>query len=222
MTFLPALLVTTVLQSAPHPKLEAVLSALAADETRRESVSCSLVERTVLDELDGKGAPKGKLTREFSFVQSPKGHQRALKAESVEGDVSRLFRQRPKDESERPHPGPFHPSERAHYEYRLEAEEGAKTGVVHFEPKEPHDKRAKGRATVSLESPKLLTLDAEPSKYPVYLDALRMRVHFEKTACGHMPVRVTAQGHGKFLLMRARFRSETELTGHSPAGEGGR
>lgn len=215
MTLLNALLVTTVLQSTPHPRLDAVLSALAKDEARRETSPCHMTERTELEQLDRKGAREGRLLRTYALEQTPEGLRRTMSSESVEGEVSRLLRQRAKQGPEKAQPGPFHASERAHYRYLLEAEEGAARGVLRFEPIEPHEKRSKGHAVVSLDPPLLLELDVEPSKYPVYLDALRMRASFRQTACGQMPVRVKAEGHGKFLMVRARFRTETVHSAHA-------
>lgn len=207
---------TSAAPEAP-PSLDALLDALGEDALRAEKAACTLTERTVVEDLDDKGAPKGKVVREFRVTQREDGPLRALREEQIEGDPSALFTRKPEEQGEKPKPGPFHPSQRSHYRYTLDAAPGAETATLRFVPRKPHADRPKGSAVVDLRGRKLVRLSVEPSKYPAFLDELRMQVTMRDTPCGRQPSHVVSEGEGGIMFMKARFRSDTQLSGHALA-----
>jgi len=204
-----------LLSSTPETqsRLEALLQTLGQRELEREARTCRVLERTVVEELDGDGEVKGKVIREYTVTHDRTGPRRTLKSETFEGDPSGMFRQRPKEE--KPEPSPFHPKAQALYRFELEVKPGATTGTLRFTPKKLHERRMKGTAHVDLTSSHILSMKIEPSDYPMGLDALTMNVTLADTACGRQPVRVTTEGEGGILFLRVRFRSDTSLSGHS-------
>lgn len=219
MTCLLPLAAALALGAEPErsAELEPLLDTLGRQEERRAATRCRLTERTVLEELDGDGKSKGKIIREFLVTQGQGEPSRELKSERFEGEPSSMFKQRPKQE--KPHPGPFNPSERPHYRYELLAAKDPGAAIVRFTPLKPHERRMRGTAIVELPSGTLKEVSLEPTKYPFYLDALRVKVLLGETACGHQPVRFQVYGRGGILFVKARFRSDTSLEEHSLVGE---
>lgn len=201
----------------PIPTLDELLDAIGAEVLRTEKSLCKYTEHTVLEELDRKGSRKGAVVREMLVTQAPDGPSRALRHEEIDGDPSALFTRRPEEKGEKPKPGPFHPSQRELYEYTLEVKAGGQTATVRFRPRKPHADRMQGHAVVDLLGRKLVRLSLEPSKYPPFLEQLRMHVTMRDTPCGRHPSSVVSEGVAGIMFVKSRFRAETKLSAHALA-----
>ena len=206
-----------VLGAAPQGEfsLEALMARMGEDEKARLAQTCAFEERTVVHELDSDGKVKGSVIREYDVSLDAEGHRRVLKNESFEGDPSRLVKQRPKDSEEKPHPGPFHPDERPHFQFELVSLDKGRA-VIRYTPKEPHEKRMQGTVVVDVPKAMPLRMEMEPSKNPRFVKALKLDITLAQTACGPRMVKVTTRGSGGMLFFKARFHAETTLTGFTP------
>lgn len=212
-------LVLMVVAAVPD---EALLEKLGARALKLEAFTngSRVTVDVVADELDSDGAVKKTTHTALRVGRSGSKVDRKLLTHQEDG---KDLTERKRAELEQPpkKPGasvksPFHPEQRAKYQFSVLAAPADKPGLLRigYQPKgELTSELYTGDATVDPETGDLLTLSMRPSKYPAFVEALSLEALFDApTPAGRAMSRLTMKGVAGALFFKTRFRAVTTFS----------
>ncbi|HSC89207.1 MAG TPA: hypothetical protein VLC09_18120 [Polyangiaceae bacterium] len=207
--------------AASDEELNILLSRVAKHARRIEQMEkrASFVLKGRMEELDRQGKIDG--TKELVVRVIAKPSERILEiVRYLEdgADKTAEARERQKREEAKPQDPkkkftlPFSPTEQARYRFSI-AERSKGRLRVAFQPLEVAENAYAGSAWIDLESGELLTMGFSPSKNPIFVDQVDIRVRFENpTSLGRAPSAISFEARGSLLLFKKHFRGSATLS----------
>lgn len=217
----PLLLVLAA--AAPDPALLDKLGARALSLEAYANGSRVTVD-VVAEELDSDGKAKKTTHTALRVGRSGAKVERKLLTFIEDGkdltEAKRVELEKPPKKEGAAVKSPFHPDQRAKYQFAVLAPPADKPSLVRLGFQPAGEKTAElyvGDATVDPETGDVLALSLRPSKTPAFVDSLSIEATLDaQTPAGRAMSRLTLKGVAGFLFIKQRFRVVTTFSDYEP------
>ncbi len=177
----------------------------------------------VAEELDGDGAVKKTTHTTLRVGRSGGKVERKLLTYTENGkdltESKRAELEKPPKKEGAGVKSPFHPDERAKYQFAVLAPPGDRPSLARlgFQPAgEKTDQLYSGDATIDPQTGDVLTLSLRPSKNPSFVDSLSMEASFDaQSPAGRAMSRLSMKGVAGLLFVKQRFRVVTTFSDYA-------
>jgi len=217
-----SLLMLMVVAATPEPALLEKLGARARQLETYTNDSRVTVD-VVAEELDGDGAVKKTTHTTLRVGRSGGKVERKLLTYTENGkdltESKRAELEKPPKKEGAGVKSPFHPDERAKYQFAVLAPPGDRPSLARlgFQPAgEKTDQLYIGDATIDPQTGDVLTLSLRPSKNPTFVSSLSMEATFDaQSPAGRAMSRLSMKGVAGLLFVKQRFRVVTTFSDYA-------
>lgn len=215
-------LLLMLVAATPEPALLEKLGARARQLETYTNDSRVTVD-VVAEELDGDGAVKKTTHTTLRVGRSGGKVERKLLTYTENGkdltESKRAELEKPPKKEGAGLKSPFHPDERAKYQFAVLAPPGDRPSLTRlgFQPAgEKTDQLSIGDATIDPQTGDVLTLSLRPSKNPSFVSSLSIEATFDaESPAGRAMSRLTLKGVAGMLFVKQRFRVVTTFSDYA-------
>ncbi len=206
--------------AAATDELAELLSRVGKHARRLEQMEkrASFLLRGHMEELDGEGKVDG--TKRIVVRVTAKPDERVTEIlQYLEDGTDKTEEAREKQRKEKRDEDPkkkfvlpFSPGVREAYVFSIEERDSSRVRIA-FTPRERAENRYAGSAWIDTTSGEILTMGFSPTKNPLFVDHVDIRVRFENsTPLGRAPSEISFEARGSLLVFKKHYRGAATLT----------